>query len=598
MIARMKKITLLVSEKERKHFIFKLRKAGVLHVKAFEKPASHDLVFSEDKIEKIEELISNLEPYEERGNLTAGKEGWEISIAEEDEAITELLAEKAQCLDKIDGLKMELQWFDTWGAFDPKDAALLKRKGVYVKFYRLFHREYGLFKKTGKHVLIKKDKKYVYVATLSMNGENILSREEEKIPSKAREGIKKEIDELFAKIRESDNFLRQKAGMLDVLRKRKREMKSEHVTIEVKNSMKEEGRFAYIQGYCPEKKLEDVIRLTKECGLGYLVEEPDSPDETPTLLENPMWIRIIDPIFRLMNTLPGYEEFDISFQFLVFFSIFFAMIVGDAGYGAVFLIITFLARRKLKNLPVEPFILMYLLSTATILWGAVTGVWFGVEEIAKMPFFNAVIIEKINSFSEGNQDFMIFICFIIGTVHLTIAHLLKGIKVVNSVKVISEAGWILVLWGMFFVAEKFVLGKNFPPFAGWMLISGVALALFCSNPQKGVFKGALATLAELPLSIISSFSDIVSYLRLFAVGYATVVLAGSFNQMAMSAGKNNILSGLMAAGILFLGHVLNIALSLMAVIVHGVRLNMLEFSGHLGMQWSGREYNPFREKEV
>jgi V/A-type H+-transporting ATPase subunit I len=107
-----------------------------------------------------------------------------------------------------------------------------------------------------------------------------------------------------------------------------------------------------------------------------------------------------------------------------------------------------------------------------------------------------------------------------------------------------------------------------------------------------------ATLVELPLSVIGSFSDVVSYLRLFAVGYASVVLSSTFNDMALAGGINSIIGGLGAALILFLGHTLNIILGMMAVVVHGIRLNMLEFSGHLGMQWSGKKYDPFSEKQL
>ena len=125
------------------------------------------------------------------------------------------------------------------------------------------------------------------------------------------------------------------------------------------------------------------------------------------------------------------------------------------------------------------------------------------------------------------------------------------------------------------------------------LSAGVALVLLFQNFQRNVVKGVLATLADLPLSLISAFSDIVSYLRLFAVGYASVVVASSFNGMAGPM-LGSPLTGLFGAVILFLGHGLNIILGMMAVIVHGIRLNMLEFSGHLGMQWSGKPYKPFK----
>jgi V/A-type H+-transporting ATPase subunit I len=129
----------------------------------------------------------------------------------------------------------------------------------------------------------------------------------------------------------------------------------------------------------------------------------------------------------------------------------------------------------------------------------------------------------------------------------------------------------------------------------YIFLAGCLAVLLFTNFQKNIAKGMLQSLSNLPLNIISSFSDVVSYLRLFAVGYATVTVASSFNGMALQMGFNSILSGLIGALILFLGHSLNIILALMSVVVHGIRLNMLEFSGHMGMQWSGKAYKPFRE---
>ena len=102
----------------------------------------------------------------------------------------------------------------------------------------------------------------------------------------------------------------------------------------------------------------------------------------------------------------------------------------------------------------------------------------------------------------------------------------------------------------------------------------------------------------LPLNIVSNFVDVVSYVRLFAVGAASFALANAFNQMAMDVGFGGFLSGLVASLILFFSHLLNILLSAMGVMVHGVRLNTLEFSGHIGVQWAGRKYIPFRKISV
>jgi V/A-type H+-transporting ATPase subunit I len=114
--------------------------------------------------------------------------------------------------------------------------------------------------------------------------------------------------------------------------------------------------------------------------------------------------------------------------------------------------------------------------------------------------------------------------------------------------------------------------------------------------SKSFVKSMGVSLANLPLSMISGFSDIVSYVRLFAVGMATAAVASSFNNMILPSGTEGMgmINLLMAAIALLLGHGLNIVLALMAVMVHGIRLNMLEFAGHLGVQFSGEEYRPFK----
>ena len=93
----------------------------------------------------------------------------------------------------------------------------------------------------------------------------------------------------------------------------------------------------------------------------------------------------------------------------------------------------------------------------------------------------------------------------------------------------------------------------------------------------------------------NSFTDIVSYIRLFAVGLATVAVADAFNKMAMDIGYNSILTGTATSLILLLGHGLNIILGAMSILVHGVRLNVLEFCSHLDINWSGFSYKPLEE---
>jgi len=242
--------------------------------------------------------------------------------------------------------------------------------------------------------------------------------------------------------------------------------------------------------------------------------------------------------------------------------------------------------------------LLYVLSGALIIWGAITGNWFGFEKIARLPLFNLFIVERINTWSADSERvtyFLMYLTFLIGALHLSIGHTVNGLKKFPALNFLAQLGWVFVVWGMFFLANTLVLSKPLPQTAPYLIGVGAVLIACFDNYQKGRFwRGFGATIGNLPLSIISSFGDVVSYLRLFAVGLAGSVVEISFNNMA-TGGVNNFLKIIIAIVVLIFGHTLNMALCAMSVIVHGIRLNMLDFSSHLGIPWSGHEYRPFNE---
>ncbi|MFQ5951859.1 MAG: hypothetical protein ACE5JK_00420, partial [Candidatus Omnitrophota bacterium] len=474
MIEKMKKVTFLVSEIERENFISELRKEGMLHIKHIKAPAAHDINFIEDKISNVEKMISVLTPYAGKGK--GGALVYEDTELQEGAAkATEAYNEKEECLAEMRDLDRKIRWFDAWGEFDPEELVTLRSKGIDMRLYRLRKDGFRRLGKDIKYHVIKKEKGYVYLATLGQLQDEELALGEMIPPAKSADKMRGKVKELEERVKKAEDFLREKAIALDAMKECEERLKKEREFLNVKFGMQEEEKFAYLQGFCPAKLVNKVVSLAKESGAGYLIEEPDTPEETPTLITNPKWVKIIKPVFQFMNTVPGYNEFDISFVFLIFFSLFFAMLVGDAGYGAIFILTTFLARKKFKKAPYEPFFLMYLLGGATMAWGAITGTWFGAERIARLPIFDNLVIGRISSFAGDNQNFIIYLCFLIGAVHLTIARMMRAFRVINSVKALSEFGWALIVWGMFFAAGKCVIANPFPAFAGWFLIGGMAL---------------------------------------------------------------------------------------------------------------------------
>jgi V/A-type H+-transporting ATPase subunit I len=184
------------------------------------------------------------------------------------------------------------------------------------------------------------------------------------------------------------------------------------------------------------------------------------------------------------------------------------------------------------------------------------------------------------------------LAFTIGVVHLTLAHAWNVVRFFNSTRALVEIGWICTTWTMYFLARQLVLGDPFPPLAWVSLGVGVALiALFITPWHK--LRGEWFTHAMLPLNLVSNFVDVVSYVRLFAVGAATYAVAESFNALAASISLGGVLGAAASALVLLFGHTLNVLLAAMGVLVHGVRLNTLEFASHLSLSWTGHPYRPF-----
>ena len=239
---------------------------------------------------------------------------------------------------------------------------------------------------------------------------------------------------------------------------------------------------------------------------------------------------------------------------------------------------------------------MYVLSATTILWGAVTGNWFGIEYLTQIAPFSLMIIPGLNAFTLEAQNTIMSICFYIAAVHLSLAHVMVIFKDFRVMNALANLGWIMMVLVMFFIAQNQVFAAPLPFFFIYLLFTSilfiVAFSLLNRSPEKGL---AEILIADIILAIINTFSDTISYIRLFAVGLATLAVAESFNAIALQVGFGTVVAALGSGLILVVGHSLNIALAAMAVIVHGVRLNMLEFSGHVGNTWSGYKYEPFGE---
>lgn len=578
-----------------------LGQLGVMHILPLQ-AAKHDSIERVDaRIKQLEKAIAVLDRYDEEPEIKADDldipdysklERGEIFLMEK---VLDAEHHRNHLKSILHNLQNDIEWFKNWGNISLSDIKELKEKGIWIKLYLLDDKELKRVAERDDIQVVGKLNELNQVILIANDADAVLDAEELYFPQE-EEGQTAEL--LEATIAELDGNRKYLLGLHAQKQLLKEGLDERYRRFNVRNvqfgGISFEKHVRYWKGFIPVDAVDRFVETAHERHWGYVIEDPlpEEMEEVPTLVKTPRWAERIQPVMDFMGLVPGYKEMDVSRVFMVFFTFFTGILVGDAGYGIVFLLITFFVHRKRKFAKQIEFGLIYTLSLSIMFWGMLTGTYFGSEAIAELPVLRSLKVDALASFG-GDNLFIQKLMFLIGAVHLTVGHLQVAWKLNYSVRAIAQLGWIAIIWGLFLIVGQMVLGIDAPPIMKWLFIGGALLVALFSKPGSNMLKGMLSSLGNLPLSIINGFSDIISYIRLYAVGLSTVLMASSFNQMAIGEGITTVVSGIAAVIILVLGHGLNMILAAMAVIVHGVRLNMLEYAGHADVEFSGNEYKPF-----
>ena len=352
-----------------------------------------------------------------------------------------------------------------------------------------------------------------------------------------------------------------------------------------KELLADRGAVAVVTGWVPVSSVGGLVAAAHDAGWGCLLRDPAEDETPPTLIEPPKLFRPVKALFEGLGIAPAYVESDVSVPFMCYFSLFFAMLVGDGGYGAIFLGAALALRRKL---PRSWFVLLTVFSSATVLWGILSNTWFG----AGLPW--CANWPTVTWLADPSYQNMMLLCFTIGVSHLMLARIWSGIQIINDRRCLSQFGWAGILLFMYLVTNSIVgIFAGVPTWGFWLF--GVSLVLVFGFTLKGnELKSRGIELGMLPLNIMSALGDIISYVRLFAVGLASVKVAENFNAMAVNLDLPIWIKWLPLVLILLVGHGLNLAMAGLSILVHAVRLNTLEFSNHKGVSWAGYAFRPFK----
>ena len=581
MITPMKHVTLLCREADAEAFLEALRESGVVHLH-LTRTLNHDLEREEEDLQHAEQVIRKL-----RALPPASAEPEETPPAE---IVEEILCRDAELRDiqEVDAkLRKELKQWAPFGDLSGETLKALRRGGVCVRFCRA---PGGTPELPPGVTWIPASEGFGLLLALGEMPQ--IQAEILRMPVRTASVIRARRERLADMIRRHRQAVARHTAALPALEQYRAETADLLAYRRAHLGMERGDELAWLTGFVPEE-LEDTVRqLAETQGAALVSREPDTEDPVPTLLKQNRVVSWIQPVFSFLGVTPGYREVDVGWSFLIFLSLFSGMIIGDAGYGLLLMLGVGLlnllkpaTRGKFANL-------LYLMGGATVLWGGLTGNLFGME---RLPVWMEAV--KVNALADMSDPKPVMnVCFVMGAVHLTLAHLWNLWRHRRDTRALAEIGWIGSTWTMYCLAGWMVLGwEALPGFTLPLFAVSALLVVVFMTPPKAL-KDQWVDHMMLPLTFVNNFVDVVSYVRLYAVGMATFALASSFNTMILGdpGDRGLLVSGIMLV-ILVLGHALNFILAGMGVMVHGIRLNTLEFASHLGLTWSGIPYHPFRK---
>ncbi len=607
MIVKMKDVTLLCLERDRSAALEALRDLGVMHVKLLGRVDSPDVAGLTAKIANTVKVYNILS-----GRGVSGTPGKAVEPEQLVSDALRYLDEEALVEKQRENLLREIEKLEPWGDFEPELLRKLRASGLHVCLCSAFRSDFPkmTFPEGASVTEISRKGNDVYFAVVSQQPLDPAELHEVSLPDVSLSKLREQLGECGRRLSDIGKQLDALSLSVSTLRAYKEETEQALEFAQNRDGMVKEGEIAYLQGYVPVPAVEKLRTEALKQGWALRIEDPAGDDiRVPTCISKPKWMNIIDPLFDFIGIAPGYRENDVSLFFLIAFPIFFGMLIGDFAYGVMFMATAFLCKylfRKKEGARL-PLNLLILLSAFSIVFGLLQGSCLGLpREILPGPLKGLDFLadpqkspaacrlaEKLDIANpmDLKDKFIQWFCFLLAALHLSSARVFKTIAEIRNWRSWGNLGWAFLIWGNFFTAVNLIVFPGTFPlyFAGTLYGAGLLLIVVTISGEAAL---------NLPFSIVGSFVDVLSYIRLFAVGLSGVYVGTCFNNMGMMV-LDSLPRQLMVLGIAGLilvavcGHALNILLGIMGVLVHAIRLNTLEFSNHVEMQWTGIKYRPF-----
>ncbi len=568
MITKMKKYTFLVFHQEYEAFLTQLREVGVIHVTEKASGIADD--------EKLQHLIPEAEKI--RKTLTQG-------------APEQFINEKNALEQRITLISQEVNRMAIWGDFSAERIAQLKEAGYTLRYFtcpkKLFQEEWG--------IVVAEQGATVYFVQVNNTDEAPEGCQEQYLNEKSAADLQKDVEglngllvaqnariELWAK----ENIPALEKQLLEV----NQLIDWQRVKLNTTNLV--DGSLKLLEGYCPVDQELMLNKMLTTQNVYFQAEDPTPEDDIPIKLSNNKFFRLFEPLTKLYM-LPKYGELDLTMFFAPFFMVFFGLCLGDMGYGALIMLALpiFTKLFQLIN-PEFKSSLVFLFGLSTVICGTLTGTAFGFSLYdIDLPFF-----QKMKDLLYQDNQSMFYLSLIIGCVQILFGMMLKAVNLAIQLGfkyAISTIGWIILLIAV--AVAVLTNSLNSIWFIVSMIIAGCMVLLY-NSPGKNIFLNIGLGLWDAYNMVTGLLGDVLSYVRLFALGLSGGILASVFNSLATGMSPDIPVVGFIVTALIFvIGHGLNLFMNILGSMVHPMRLTFVEFFKNSGYEGGGSPYKPFKK---
>ena len=571
MISPMTRYSFILLKGEEEGFLAKLQELGMMDITRSVKPVD----------EHSEDLLMKAEAH--RSIIPSAK------------------AAVAAVQEKIDAAVKERDALLVWGEFDQTSIERLKEAGYTLRYYavpkKIFMEEWAEI--VPLKVIDDSGSKVYFVTVQPADEDNLLRVEPIPSPQGSYSLIDKKIEDLKVEKAAAEDKLAELEARSEVFEEARRKDLTDldRYLARVSAVPAAENTILTLEGFAPKDKEAEITEYLDTTDAFFIKDEAKAEENPPISFRNNWFVKMFEPLTDMYGR-PAYNGFDPTPFISIFFMLFFALCMGDAGYGLILIVIGLLLKKVDSFKSLSP--LVVTLGVATVVVGFFLHTFFSID-IAKWEIFAPIkgifLPDEIGGYAGG-----MVLSIIVGIVHLCLAMVMKTITETRNkgfLESLGTWGWTLLIVGGVIVGGFALFGVLDAKATKWIIIAlGVISVLgifFFNNIHRNPLINVGSGLWDTYNTVTGLLGDVLSYLRLYALGLAGSMLGLAFNDMGsqlISGGNAGIGGWIGFLLIVVIGHTLNIAMCALGAFVHPLRLNFLEFFKNSGYEAAGRKYNP------